>query len=278
MESSKEEKKASQFEEKLNKWVTDHLTRVPFAQKTLFVHHLQIMIKSGLSIVNALQILSDEIENKKLQVLIADVKKEVETGKQLSEALGKFPTVFPPIYVSMIAAGETSGKLEQSLVQIHEQMKKSQELTSRIRGALIYPAIVLVAMVGIAIEVVVFVLPKLMVMFKEFDAQLPLATRILIKITDFGQMIFTTYVGIIVLALAIGLWFLGKKIYSMHNVKRFIHLVYLKIPIFGSVIQKISLARFTLTLSSLLESAIPIIDAVKITSDVLGNIRYKETL
>ena len=278
MESSKEAKKLSPFEEKLNKWVTDHLTFVSFVQKTLFVHHLQIMTKAGLSIVNSLQILSEEIENKKLRSLIADVKNEVETGKQLSEALGKYPKIFPPIYVSMIAAGETSGKLEQSLEQIHDQMKKSQELTSRIRGALIYPAIVLTAMVGIAIEVVVFVLPKLMVMFKEFNAQLPLSTRILIKITEIGQLLFTTYVGPVVLVAGIILWILIKKIYNIPSVTRFMHLVYLRLPIAGPVLIKISLARFTLTLSSLLESAIPIIDAVKITSDVLGNVRYKENL
>lgn len=278
MSAKKEEKQLSPFEQKINKWIADHLTRVPFVQKTLFVHHLQIMIKAGLSIVDALKILSEEIENKKLKSIISDLKKEVETGKQLSEALAKYPGVFPPIYASMISAGETSGKLEESLVQIHDQMKKNQELTSRIRGALIYPAIVMVAMIGIAIEVVVFVLPKLMVMFKEFDAKLPLSTRILVKITDIGQVIFTTYVGFIFLGAIIGLFYLIRYLYAKPNIKRVVHLLYLRTPIIGPVIQKISLARFTLTLSSLLESAIPIIDAVHITSDVLGNVRYKENL
>ncbi len=274
----KKPKQLSPFEEKMNNWVSEHLTFVPFIQKTLFIHHLSIMVKAGLSIVAGLKILSEEIENRKLKRVIGEVKAEVEKGKQLSEALKQHPKIFPEIYTSMIAAGETSGKLEQALEQTHSQMKKSQELMSKIRGAMIYPAVIVVAMVGIAIEIVVFVLPKLMVMFKEFNAELPLPTRILIKITDFGQLIFTTYVGLIVLAVVIVLIATFKKLYTLPKFKRFMHNTNLHLPIAGPIIKKINLARFTLTLSSLLESSIPIIEAVKITGDVLGNVIYKEKL
>lgn len=272
------EKKLSPLEEKINAFFTDHLSWVPFLQKILFIHHLEIMVKAGLSIVSALKILSEEIENKKLKKIISQVKTEVETGKQLSDALAKFPDVFPPIYVSMIASGETAGKMEESLAQVHSQMKKSEELTSRIRGALIYPAVIVVAMVGISIEVVVFVLPKVMVMFKEFDAELPLATRILVKITNFGQTLFTTYIGLIALAVLIGLIVLWRWLYKKPNFKYAVHSFYLYLPIFGPIVKKVNTARFTMTLSSLLRSTIPIIDAMRISADVLGNVVYKKAL
>ena len=111
----------------------------------------------------------------------------MEKGRQLSEVLSDYPKIFPEVYVSMIAAGESSGKLEESLEQVSYQMKQSNELNSRIRGALIYPAVVLTAMVGISIEVVFFVLPKVMIMFEEFNAELPLPTKILIFIVKSAQ-------------------------------------------------------------------------------------------
>lgn len=276
--AEKIEKKLSPLEIKLNAFITDHLTWIPFVQKMLFIHHLQIMTRAGLSIVNALKILSEEIENKKLRQIIEEVKKEVETGKQLSEALSKYPKFFPSIYVSMIAAGEAAGKMEDSLTQIYNQMKKSHELSSKIRGAMVYPAVIIVAMVGISIEVVVVILPKMMIMFKEFDAQLPLATRILIKITDAGQVLFTTYVGLIVLAVLIPIIIGLKKLYQKPNIKKSFHSFFLRLPIFGAIVKKIALARFTLTLSSLLQSTIPIIEAVHISSDTMGNLLYRDNL
>ncbi len=270
---SKTPRQPSSLEIKINAWIEHYLKRVPIMQKILFVSHLKTMVKAGLSLIDALRILSEEIENKKLKNIIADVKNGVEKGQQFSEVLAKYPKVFPPIYVSMIAAGETAGKMETALEQVSVQMKKNHELSSRIKGAMMYPAVIVIAMVGISVEVVVFILPKLLVMFKEFDAQLPLPTRILIAITDFTQ----NY-GLWMLAVIILLVILTVRVLKEIKVKRVTHAINLKLPIAGSIIKKINLARFTLTLSSLLESTIPIIDATRISSDVLNNVIYKETL
>lgn len=270
---TKPEKPLSPFEQKLNAWVSDHLTRVPFVQKMLFVYHLKTMVKSGLSIISALKVLSEEIENKKLRKIIGEIKTEVEKGKQLSEVLALYPKVFPPIYVNMIAAGEMAGKLEEALSQVSNQMKKSHELTSRIRGALIYPIVVFVAMFGIALEMVLFVLPKVMVMFQDFQAQLPLATRILMGTMDF----LGTY-GFHVLVVIIGLIVLWLYLLRQPPIKKVVHRLNLHLPIFGVIIKKINLARFTITLSSLLQSTIPIIDAVKITASVQTNVIYRDNL
>jgi type II secretory pathway component PulF len=173
----------------------------------------------------------------------------------------------------MIAAGEMSGKLENALMQVGEQMKKSHELTSRIRGALIYPAVVLIAMTGIGIEMVVFVLPKIVGLFADFHADLPLATRILIGVVVFNQH-YGVFVAIGLVALvSFCIWLLKQP-----SVKKVVHAFNLKIPIFGAIIKKINIARFTMTLSSLLSSAIPIIDAVKITARVQTNVTYRDAI
>lgn len=258
--------------EKAGEWLTSHLP-IPFVQKILFVHNLYIMVKSGLSIVDGLRILAEQMENKRLKKILGDIKRQVEKGRQLSEVLSEYPKIFPSIYVSMIAAGETAGKMEEALLQVNNQMKKNHELTARIKGALIYPAVILVAMAGIGIEMVAFVLPKIIVMFNDFQAELPLPTKMLIWIVTAAEH-YGIFIVIVLIALAAFLVWLERK----PRVKQAVHAFNLRLPIFGTIIKKINLARFTLTLSSLLQSAIPIIEAVKITASVLGNVKYKEDL
>lgn len=254
----------------INAWITNHLTRIPFEQKILFVHNLFIMVKAGLSIVDALRILAEQIDNKRLKKTVEDIKLQVEKGQQLSEVLANYPKIFPSIYVSMIAAGEAAGKMEDALSQVHNQMKKNQELSSRIRGALIYPAVVLIAMTGIGIEMVVFVLPKIIVMFNDFHAELPLATRILIWVVK-----STARYGIFLVIGIVGLVAGAGWLYRKQSVKKVMHTLFMHLPIAGSIGKKINLSRFTMTLSSLLQSTIPIIEAVRITAQVLGNVQYR---
>ncbi|PIT86194.1 MAG: hypothetical protein COU33_04525, partial [Candidatus Magasanikbacteria bacterium CG10_big_fil_rev_8_21_14_0_10_43_6] len=147
----KKKKDLSPFEQKLNNWVTDHISRVPFVERIFFVEHLRTMIHAGISLVEALGIMQKEIRNKKLHKITEQIKKEVEEGKQFSETLAKHPDVFPNTYIKMIAAGELSGKLEESMEQIEIQMKKTQELNSTIRGAMIYPSVIVTAMIGVGI-------------------------------------------------------------------------------------------------------------------------------
>ncbi len=258
---------------KLEIWLNDKLTRIPVMQKILFVHNLSIMVKAGLSIVDGLRILAEQVENKKLKGIIVQVKEAVEKGQQLSEALAQYPQVFPSIYVSMIGAGEAAGKMEQALTQVSSQMKKSYELSSHIKGAMIYPAVILIVMAGIGIVMVVFVLPKMLSMFTEMNVELPLATKILIGVVNSVQ----NY-GIFMLIGVIAFIFACVSALKRPRVKEVVHGLLLKLPIFGVVIKKVNIARFTLTLSSLLQSAIPIIDAVKITSNVASNVKYRNDL
>jgi type IV pilus assembly protein PilC len=231
------------------------------------------MTKAGLSIVSSLHVLSQEVRNKKLKQVIQAIKAEVETGRQLSEVLANYPKIFPRIYVSMIAAGEVAGKMEEALTQISNQMKKSQQINSKVRGAMIYPLIIIIAMVGIAIFVVFYILPKIMVMFDEMSVELPLATRFLIGLTKFAQGYWWLILIVTILAIAT-----FSRLMKINNFKRGIHSTALRLPIFGSIIKKINLARFTLTLSSLLASTIPVVEAVRISSEVLGNVIFRDNL
>lgn len=267
-------KSLSPLEQKLTNFFGFFFNRISFVEKMLFVFHLQIMTKAGLSIVASLKILSEELENARFKLIIAKIKGEVEKGRQLSEVLAEYPKVFPPIYVSMIAAGEAAGKMEEALKQVSIQMKKSHELTSHVRGAMIYPAVVLMAVMGIVTEMIVFVLPKIMVMFEDFKTGLPLATRALIAIVKFTQN-YGLYLFIaIVFSIILFIMAMRKSL----AFKKSVHHFTLKLPIFGGVIKKINLARFTLTLSSLLESTIPIVEAVKITASVQTNLLYHDSL
>jgi type IV pilus assembly protein PilC len=270
------EKKLSPFEEKLNKWVSQYFSRIPFIQKVFFVEHLHIMIHAGLSLVESLEVLSKEISHKKLKDIVGEIKSDIEKGQPLSEALAKHPNAFPPIYTKMIEAGEIAGKLEESLRQIGIQMQKSYQLTSSIKSAMIYPAVIVVAMGGIGIMMVTVVLPKLMEMFKEFNAELPLATRILIKVSDF----MSQPLNLILLVLIIfGVIFaFVKSLKKFPKFRFFIHNLNLHLPIAGKIIKKINLARFSLTLSSLLKSTIPIAEAIDITADTCGNLLYRRAL
>ena len=272
----KPEKKLSSFEQKLNNFVVKYLTGIPFVQKMFFVEHLHTMIHAGLSVVESLDVLSKEIENQKLRAVIAAIKSDVEKGQTLSESLTKHPKAFPPIYVQMIAAGEVAGKLEESLFQVTNQMRKTHELMSSIRGAMIYPSVIIAAMGGIGVMMVTVVLPKLITLFDEFDAELPLATKIMIAITKFASSPINM-VLIVIITVGVIMGFISS-LRKFPDFKRFVHKINLHLPIFGKIMKKINLARFSLTLSSLLKSTIPIIDAVQITADTCGNVIYRDIL
>lgn len=269
-------KKLSPFEEKLNQWFIARLTRVGLIHKIFFFEHLRIMLHAGLSLSESLSILHKETEQKKMKSIITDVLVEVESGKQLSAALASHEKQFPSMYIKMIASGETAGTLEEALEHIVTQMKKNHELNSNVRGALIYPAVILSAVAVVGILMTTVVLPKLIVLFEEFETDLPLSTRILIYITHiFSSPLYLSIAFTSVTALVIAFFTLLKKSTSF---KKIIHSINLKLPILGTIIQHINLARFSLTLSSLLKSTIPIVEAVDISADTCGNLLYRETL
>jgi len=269
-------KKLSNLEQKLNNLVSKYLTRIKVMDKIFLLDHLRTMLHAGLSLTEGLNVLSKEMENKKMKSIVTEITQDVEKGQQLSEVLEKHPKVFPPIYVKMVGSGEVAGKLEESLEQIVNQMKKNHALTSSIRSAMIYPSVIIVAISAVAILMVTVVLPKLMKLFDEFDTELPLATRVLIAVTDFmSKPINLIILLVIIISMIIGFIFSLKKSPAFRSL---VHGINLRLPIIGHVIKNINLARFSLTLSSLLKSTLPIIEAVDITADTCSNVHYKYKL
>lgn len=246
---------------------------VPLTQKIFLVQNLAIMLKAGLSLGQSLQSIKKQASNKRLQHILIDVAEMVEKGEPFSKALANYPNIFNELFVSMVESGETSGNLEEVLKQIHIQLKRNHELISKVRGAMIYPAVVVTAMIGIGIAMIVFVMPKFVNIFSDFNAELPLPTRILIGISNFTQNN-----GVFVVLTLIILLFGIYKFVKTKKGKRLVHKFFLTAPIISQIIKKINLARFSRTLCSLIKTGIPIVKSFKITAKTLGNIYYKEAL
>lgn len=248
-------------------------SRVSAKEKIFFVQQIGIMLQTGISLAIALKTLAIQTKNKKFKTILSDLELIVERGNLLSSGLEKYKKVFGELFVNMVKAGEQSGKLEEVLKQLFIQMKKDSEIVSRVRSAMIYPCIVITAMVGVGIMVMVYVIPNLTSIFKDVGAELPLTTKILIALSD-----IVIHYGLFLLAGIIVFIILFAKVTSTARGKYIFHSILLKTPIVGGIIQKINLARFCRTLSSLLKTDIAIIKSFEITANVLGNEHYKIAL
>lgn len=251
----------------------ERLTSIPVSEKLFFVQYLGIMLKAGISLSMALKTLAKQTNNKRFSKIITDISKNVEKGVSFTESLRPHEKIFGQLFINMIESGEVSGKLEEVLKKLYIQFKKNHELTSKVKGALTYPIVILVAMVGIGIFMMVVVVPKITVMFKDFNAELPLATKILIKFSDslvnYGLLYLIGSIIFVLITIQLIKTSRGKYIW---------HGLLLRLPVFGAIIKKINLARFARTISSLLKTDIMIIKSFQITANVLGNIYYREAL
>ena len=248
-------------------------SRVPLKERLFFVQHLGVMLKSGISLSIAIKTLSKQTENKYFKKVLSDIAEEVEKGKSFTEALTPHKKIFGELFISMVEAGELSGKLEEVLKQLHLQMKKDHKLISKVKGALTYPVVILAAMFGIGTFMIVFIIPKITSMFEEMGTELPLPTKILIGISD-------AIVNNGLLSLAIFIIVVGSflKTIKTYKGKYIFQGLLLKMPIFSPIIKKINLARFARNISSLLKTDIMIIKTFQITANVLGNLHYREAL
>lgn len=264
--------KLQSFNARINDWLYN-LQRIPAAQKIFFVQHLAVMVKSGITLDQALKTLAEQSENKRFKKVLRDIAEKVNRGEPLADALAAYPRVFNELFVNMIRSGEISGKLESVLQQLYVQIKKEHNLIAKVKGALTYPAVIVLAMLVIGTLMIIFILPKITALFTDLEADLPLATRALIGFSN----IISSY-GIFVLIGVIAFIIILVQIWRTEQGKYFFHKVLLMSPIIGSIIKKINLARFSRTFSSLLGTDIPIIQSVNITSRVLRNIYYKDAL
>ena len=205
--------------------------------------------------------------------MLGKVGESIKKGSSLNEAFSKFPKVFQPLFVSMVKAGEESGSLSESLAVVGKQMEKAHNLKKKIRGAMIYPTIIVFAMVIIGIVMLMYVVPTLTQTFKELDVELPKSTQFVISLSDF--LTNNTIIALItIIALGIG----GVIGFRSKRGKRIFEYIILHIPVISNMVKETNSARTTRTLSSLLSSGVEVVNSLSITGDVIQNSYYKEVL
>lgn len=240
--------------------------------KIVFAKNLSKMIEAGLPVTKALSILERQSKGKLKKVIIS-ITESLNSGYTLSESMKNFPDVFSPLFISMVKAGEESGNLSQSLLNVGQQMEKSYQLTKKIRGALMYPAVIFCLMIVIGILMMVYMVPTLTATFTGLGIKLPLSTRIIIAISNFlkSYLVFVL-MGVVIL--------ISGVLYALRTKagKRFSDYMLLHIPVIKEIVKQINAARTARTLSSLLSSGVDIIVAIGVTRDVLQNSYYKEVL
>lgn len=246
---------------------------IKLIDKITFIKNLAVMIRAGLSVSRALKILTAQTTNKKFSKIIGDISRQVESGTSLADAMAKYPNVFSQIFVSMVRVGEVSGNLEQNLGYLADQMQRDYNLVSKAKGAMTYPIVVLVALAIVGFLMFTFVLPKLTETFKEFNTTLPMLTRVVMHVVDlFAKFGIFFGIGMIGLVVAFLVW---KK---SDTGKQVVHKIVLSIPVFSNIVKKINLARFVRTFSSLVRSGMPMVEALEVSSKVVGNIYYQQVI
>lgn len=261
---------ANIFSVDLNKY----LSRPNNKDIVIFTRQLSTLIDADMPLVEGLRTLARQVEKPTLREVIGQISDSVEGGSSLSAAISAHPRLFSSFYIKLIQSGEVSGKLHESLLYLAEHMERSQEINSKIKGALAYPGFVVFALVVVSTIMVVYVLPQLLSIFKDVGAQnLPITTRALIFITELINKYLWALIVVFLGAIAL-LWHFAKTQkgrVAIDNLK-------IRLPALGMVVRNLYLARISESLSTLIKSGIPILDALHITSDLVGNINYQKII
>lgn len=247
------------------------LDRISFTDIVDLTRQLAIMLNAGLTLIDSFEIIKKQITKVSLLKIIEDIDKEVRGGKSFSSALLKYPQHFSSLYISLVRAGETSGKLSEILLKLADNLEKQREFRGKIKGALIYPVVVIVAMVSVMFIMITFVIPQLLNLYKEFNIKLPLPTLILIAVSSFSARFWPFIIAGVFFGTA-GL----RNYFKTKAGKRVADRLILKIPVFGSVIKMSALVDSTRTLAILIGSGVNILDALEIIIDTSSNIIYQD--
>ncbi len=242
-------------------------TKVKSRELLIFTRQLSTIVSAGLPLLQGLDILSEQTEDERFQLVIKDIGAQVETGETFSEALKKFPRVFPDLFVSMVRAGEAGGDLDGVLLQLADYIEKTEDLKRRIKSAMMYPVVAFGMILVIATGLIVFVVPQFESMFADFGGGLPLPTKILIQVSN----ILRSTKAFIVLGAVVAAIFLGRM-WGQTPVGRYqFDSLKLKLPVFGGLLRKVAVSRFTRTLSTLTRSGVPILQAMEIVERTAGS-------
>jgi len=249
------------------------LNRVGVKDIVIFSRQFSVLISANVAMVQALKILMDQTNNLILKMIVSEIADEVDAGSNLSEALSKRPKVFSNFYISVVKSGETSGKLDEVLNYLADEMEKDYDMMSKIRGAMIYPAFVLCSLGVVGVVMMVFVVPKLTTILEESGGELPLTTRILI-----GTSAFMSNYWWLLLIIIAALIFASRFYVSNPKGRRQLDYFKLKLPIFGHLFQLVYLVRFTRSMNTLIVGGVTISNSLKVAAEVVGNKIYQELI
>lgn len=247
--------------------------RITQADLSFFTRQIASMLNSGLTLVQSLNILRNQIKKKEMTDVINQITSSIEGGSTFSQAVASHPKLFSPIYISLIKAGETSGLLDNVMSRLADNLEKEEKLKSQIKGALMYPAIVVIMMIVVVFIMMLFVFPQLNNLYESLSIDLPFTTKILVSLSDFTVQFWP----IIIIGMAGGV-FLFRKWYRTKSGKKQFDTVILRIPIFGKIIQFRILTEFSRTLGILVGSGGPVVGSLSQSKEVTGNVLYEEAI
>lgn len=251
-------------------WKRDlSFSRVKIRDRAIMARQLGSMVDAGMPILQATQVLAVQTENPKLANILREIAYDVEGGAALSEGMAKFPDDFPEFFVSMVRSGEQGGSIAESLLQLADYAERDDELITKARGAFIYPIFVVSAMIILGIIMMALVLPQLITLFESADVDLPIATRMLIAVSNF----MVSYWWFLIMFIAVAAWLIGRYVRTPEG-RYAVHSVILRIPKIGNILSKLYLARFTSALQTLVDGDIPVVQALLIARDTVNNRVY----
>jgi type IV pilus assembly protein PilC len=270
-QSLEEEKKRQR--NTLGDKIKGFLGRVSLVEKVIFTRHLAVMIGAGFALHKSLETLAKQTNNSNFRKIINDIVIRIKKGETLADSLARYPKVFNNFFVSMIKVGEKGGKLEEVLKILAQHLKKEHDFRSKVKGAMIYPSLILLAMIGIGILMMVVVMPKITAMFEELKVDLPITTQILIAISKFlSKYFFISMAGFLILIIIL------VKLVKTKKGKHLVSWLFLKPPFLGKITRKINCARLARSLSSLMESGVAIVESLQITAQTVDNTFYSNSL
>ncbi len=252
--------------------ISSFRNRITPSDVSNFTRQFATMINAGLPITESLSILKLQAEDK-MEPIVAKILSDVENGETLSSAFSKHPMAFSPTYIALIKAGETGGVLDKVLSRIADNLEKQEEFKGKVKAALIYPVIIVIGMIIVSFIMMIFVIPRLLSLYTQFGADLPLPTQILVSVSN----VFVNFWPLVLIAVGVGLFAYSSYSKTAAGKKKIDEITF-KIPIFGELQQKVMLTDLARTLALMVGSGVPIIEGMEVTAGAMGNVVIKDAL
>jgi len=257
----------------IGKRLSRFFSSVSIVEKMVLARHLSAMIKAGLPLDRGLRVLAAQSKSPRFRQVLAEVEQKIRGGRPFSDSLAEYPDVFPELFISMVRVGEATGKLDEVLENLSVQMGKDHELRSRVRGAMIYPAVIVSLMVAIGILMMIMVVPKLSSAFQEMNLSLPVTTKIVIGISQFLSNNLILGLGLVV-----SIIILIRIASKTESGKRFLDILFLNLPVISDLSRKVNSAIFARNLSLTIDAGVPINQALEIVANTMSNSLFSQSL